>query len=102
MDDGVRTEKKNKCILICAGDLEIAEIPEKREGDLVIAVDGGYLYCQVLGIEPDVVIGDFDSLGEDNRAQIGPGQRMISLNPVKDDTDTLAALRLGLAEGYRE
>ena len=102
MGERAQTEKKSRCILICAGDLEIAEIQERQEGDLVIAVDGGYLYCQVLGIEPDVVLGDFDSLEEDSREQIGAGRRMISLNPVKDDTDTLAALRFGLAEGYRE
>lgn len=121
-----RAEKKGKCILVCAGDLEISEIPI-REEDMVIAVDGGYLYCQVFGIEPDVVIGDFDSLEEKYLAEIEEKyekstegrakaaekkcteavsetrkKRMIRLNPVKDDTDTLAALRLGLGEGFRE
>ncbi len=28
---------------------------------LVIAADGGYIYCLNLGIKPDVKIGDFDS-----------------------------------------
>lgn len=119
-------EKKGKCILVCAGDLEISGIPVKEE-DMVIAVDGGYLYCQVFGIEPDVVIGDFDSLEakyvaeiEEKYAQtVSEGmkdakeeceesvseirkKRMIRLSPMKDDTDTLAALRFGLAQGYRE
>ncbi len=96
-------EKTGRCILVCAGDLELSEIPV-REGDLVIAVDGGYLYCQALSIEPDVVIGDFDSLEESYAAQIeeNGAQRLIRLSPVKDDTDTLAAIRLGLKEGYRE
>lgn len=119
-------EKKGKCILVCAGDLEISEIPVKEE-DMVIAVDGGYLYCQVFGIEPDVVIGDFDSLEAKYVAEIEKKyaqtasesmkaaeeecaesvsetrkKRMIRLSPMKDDTDTLAALRFGLAEGFRE
>lgn len=106
-----KTEKKGRCILVCAGDLEISDIPV-REEDLVVAVDGGYLYCQIFGIEPDVVIGDFDSLEEkyvaemeavysENVSETGK-KRMIRLNPVKDDTDTLAALRFGLEEGFRE
>ncbi len=106
-----RTE--GRCILICAGDLEISQIPV-REKDLVIAVDGGYEYCRLLEIEPDVIIGDFDSLGERCTRQMeeawgpvsGTGRpvpgKVIRLNPMKDDTDTLAALRYGLEQGYRE
>lgn len=102
-------EKSNRCVLVCAGDLEISEIPV-GEGDLVIAVDGGCMYCDVLGIEPDVIIGDFDSLTAEyiyrlKEAENGKDEkkkRIIHLNPVKDDTDTLAAIRLGLQEGYRE
>ena len=102
-------EKTGRCILVCAGDLEISDIPV-REEDMVIAVDGGYMYCSIFEIEPDIVIGDFDSLEEkyvkqieerystDSEAQ----KRMIRLNSVKDDTDTLAAIRVGLAEGYKE
>ncbi len=106
-------QAEGRCILVCAGDLEISQIPV-QEKDLVIAVDGGYGYCQLLEIEPDVVIGDFDSLGESYAQQLEeacgsepetgkhvPGE-VIRLNPVKDDTDTLAALRYGLEQGYRE
>ena len=56
-------EKCQRCIIICAGDLEISQIP-LREDDLVVAVDGGYMYCRVLEITPNVIIGDFDSLEE--------------------------------------
>lgn len=102
-------EKTNRCVLVCAGDLEISEIPV-GEGDLVIAVDGGCMYCDVLGIEPDVIIGDFDSLTAEYIYRLEEAEnkkekkkkRIIHLNPVKDDTDTLAAIRLGLQEGYRE
>lgn len=107
--NGENMEKSNRCILVCAGDLEISEIPV-REGDLVIAVDGGCMYCEVLDIEPDIIIGDFDSLTEEYICRLeeeGCGKekkkkQIIRLNPVKDDTDTLAAIRLGLQKGYRE
>ena len=100
---------QESCVLICAGDLEISQIPI-REHDLVIAVDGGYMYCQLFAIEPDVVIGDFDSLEENSVRQMelaakeenGGKKRIIRLDPMKDDTDTLAALKFGLEQGHRE
>ncbi len=68
---------------------------EKKPGDLVIAADGGY--AQLSGCRPDVVIGDFDSLGyvpEMENVQVYPKQ--------KDDTDMMLAVKFGLEKGYRE
>ncbi len=65
-------------------------------GDLVIAADGGYAALQTLGITPDLVVGDFDSLG------YVPEAEQVIRHPVrKDDTDTLLGIRLGLEHGYR-
>lgn len=94
----------SKCILICAGDLLVSSIPVKEE-DLVIACDAGLLYCQALGIEPGLILGDFDSLGEDTEDALAAYRdraEIITLPVEKDDTDTLAALRIGLERGYRE
>ena len=66
-------------------------------GDLVIAADGGYAYCREAGVTPDLVVGDFDSLGE-----APEGERVVRLPVEKDDTDTLAAIRLGLDRGFRD
>ena len=121
-------EKCQRCIIICAGDLEISQIPLK-EDDLVIAVDGGYMYCRVLEIMPDVVIGDFDSLEEPYASEVRQLEaacvsetcepngmcaaeagglhvvrdvRVIRLEREKDDTDTMAAIRFGLQAGCGE
>ena len=96
---------KGNCILIGAGDLTISEIP-MQDGDLVIAVDGGYEYCKLLEITPDYILGDFDSISEkeaESVAEIAKQQedKVIILPVEKDDTDMLAALKLGLAEGYQ-
>ena len=64
--------------------------------DFVIAADGGYAAAKKLGIKPNLVVGDFDSLG------YVPEAEEIIRHPVrKDDTDTLLAIRLGLERGYR-
>ena len=51
----------SKCIIMCAGEFEPLQI-EKEEGDFVIAADNGLSYLLELGILPDIVIGDYDSL----------------------------------------
>lgn len=96
--------KRGNCIVIGAGDLTLGEITTEKE-DLVIAVDGGLSYCDVLQIEPDIIIGDFDSISEKEKEAIQilkqkVPQRIIELSPQKDDTDMLAALRYGLEQGY--
>ncbi|MBQ7776513.1 MAG: thiamine diphosphokinase [Lachnospiraceae bacterium] len=93
-----------KCIIIGAGDLTVGSV-KVGENDLVIAVDGGINYCGVLEIEPDIILGDFDSVNEAQREAIlsikeQAPDRVVVLKPEKDDTDMLAALRLGLEKGY--
>jgi len=96
--------KNGRCIVIGAGDLTVGNI-RVLEDDLVIAVDGGLNYCPVLELEPDLILGDFDSVGEEQKEALLELQRqipdrVISLKPEKDDTDMLAALKMGLEYGY--
>lgn len=95
-----------KCIVIGAGDLTVGEI-ERAADDLVIAVDGGLEYCEFLNLEPDLIMGDFDSVGDQtaevvNRLERQIPERIKRLPQEKDETDTLAALKEGLSRGYRE
>ncbi len=69
--------------------------PQPIPGDLLIAADGGYAYLQAHGLTPDLVIGDFDSIGE-----VPHHPHLIRLNPIKDETDTLSAIRQGQSRGY--
>ena len=62
---------------------------------LVIAADGGLRHLEDQGLRPDLIVGDFDSLG---RAPQGDN---VLRHPVeKDDTDMLLAVRMGLDRGY--
>ena len=84
----------NKCIILCAGDFDgLLEKPTKN--DYIIAADGGYRHAQSLGITPDCILGDFDSLGF-----VPEGANVFPVE--KDDTDAMLAVRHGLRLGYEE
>ena len=80
-----------QCVIFCAAEFDglLGDIP----GDaLVIAADGGVRHTQALGLTPDIILGDFDSLG------YVPADSQVY--PVeKDDTDAMLAVRVGLERG---
>lgn len=86
--------KKNTCCILGAGDYFGDEIiPEES---FIIAADGGLKFCRQNKITPDVIIGDFDSLGFE-----AEGKNVIKLPVIKDDTDTMAAVKFGLNKGFK-
>ena len=72
----------------------------RQPGDRLIAADGGALHCRALGLRPDVVIGDLDSL---TPAQVevlrGEGAEIVRHPVRKDQTDLELALRWAVAAG---
>ena len=83
-----------KCIIFCAAECDSLLEPIRPE-DHVIAADGGLAHTKKLGIEPQEILGDFDSLGyTPQEARVYPVE--------KDDTDAMLAIRRGLELGYRE
>lgn len=79
-----------KDIVICGGlllnkDIILDKID--KEYNKVIAVDSGYNNAILLGLKPNIIIGDLDSIKEyDNNIEL------IQYNPIKDDTDIKLAL----------
>ena len=68
--------------------------------DLVIAADGGAEALVALGIQPHVLVGDFDSVSPATRARVEEaGAEVIALRADKDWTDTEVALRLAVERG---
>ena len=82
------------CVIFCAGGFDQLLEPVK-DGDFVIAADGGLAHLEKLGIRPGEIIGDFDSLG-----YVPEDARVFPVE--KDDTDAMLAVRRGLSLGYRE
>ena len=82
------------CIIFCAAEFDELLSPIEKE-DYILAADGGLRHLQKLGMRPDGIIGDFDSLGfvpED--AEVFPVE--------KDDTDAMLAAKKGLELGFSE
>ncbi len=99
----------SKCIIISAGDFVPVEIPIE-DGDYVIACDAGFLHAREVGILPDLIVGDFDSLAEAGtmalndlrEIECSDPDRIVHLDVKKDDTDTIKAVKIGLSKGYRK
>lgn len=83
------------CFIFAAGSF-FALVERPAPGDLVIAADAGYQNCLAAGLTPDIIVGDFDSMPAPTGAQV------VTLPVEKDDTDSLHAMRMGLARGYRD
>lgn len=100
IDDGfacdvIEKQQKADCAEISCGE-------QKRA--VFIAADAGMEFFYRNGIKPDIIVGDFDSVGSEAlsyfRSQ--PDIRIQELNPVKDDTDTEYALRLAISMGAEQ
>ena len=78
-----------RCFIFAAGSFfGLRERP--APDDLVIAADAGYRLCRSLGVVPDLVLGDFDSMPEP------VGVPVLRAPVEKDDTDAMLALKTGL------
>lgn len=87
----------NECLIITGGDY--APLPKDLYSSTrfdVYACDSGYLNAKRMDIVPKLVIGDFDSMNipfdTDAEIKVFP--------TIKDDTDTMLAVRYTLDKGY--
>ena len=67
--------------------------------DIVIAADAGALLAKRLGVTPNIMVGDFDTL---TNPDVPSGTELIRLPAEKDETDTQFAVSLALERGADE
>lgn len=71
-----------------------------RADDLIIAVDGGTRYAWEVDADPELVIGDLDSLTADEQQRLRTtGVEVSSFPARKDKTDLELALHRAVSEG---
>lgn len=89
-----------KCIIIAASDFD-QKVLIKENDDFLIVADAGYNnFKKITNLDNkdiNLLIGDFDSLNE-----IPFDVNIRKLNPIKDDTDVLDAIKYALDLGYKE
>jgi thiamine pyrophosphokinase len=87
----------SKCIIIAPlYQGEEAAWLRREEGDLLICADGGYAAARRQGLEPDLMVGDFDSMPEGVPVE----GNVLRLPVRKDDTDMVVCLEEGRKRGY--
>ena len=123
-------ESSGRCVIFtarCEGDVKKAYEP--REDDYVLCADGGWLLAQSAGVQPDCILGDFDSSAMPGSGQVeympseyrqdeDGGYRLVNASNVshtaaekgsgkvlcyfseKMYTDTMMCLKHGMALGY--
>jgi thiamine pyrophosphokinase len=66
----------------------------------VICADRGFDHARLLGLTPDLIVGDLDSLSEGGVAEVNALGSILEVHPpAKDATDTELAVERALASG---
>ncbi|MBS4060953.1 MAG: thiamine diphosphokinase [Bacteroidetes bacterium] len=92
-----------RAILFANGDLTTPDLARQlvRPDDLLIAADAGVRNAVALGLIPSVLIGDFDSLTDEELDKFSrAGASLQRHPPEKDETDLELALDYALKIGY--
>ena len=86
-----------RCVII--GGAEIRDYKSIRRylrpDDFIVCCDSGLNHLDGLGVEPHLIVGDFDS-HDDPKLPV----ETIVLPCEKDDTDTMAAVREAVSRGF--
>ncbi len=85
----------NRVVIIAGGDLEDDSWHREfiRADDTVICADGGSAHALRMGINPDLVIGDLDSLPKTDKEALSALNKRVMQYPVaKDKSDLELAL----------
>jgi thiamine pyrophosphokinase len=78
-------------------DLICGLIPDKY---FAVAADSGIIHFELLGIEPDLLVGDMDSIPPDVLAKYeNIGLQIMKYNPVKNMTDSEIAVEKAIEAG---
>lgn len=92
--------KPTRILLFAGGNLGDWVLGHIREGDWLVGVDRGALFLVQNGLTPRLAIGDFDSVSDEEMAEIERhSQQVSSCDPVmKNLTDTEMALTWALEQ----
>lgn len=91
-----------KTLIVLGGDAPGAEFLKEQvsQADVIVAADGGAQALAHIGVRPDVLLGDMDSLGEGLAQELEQaGVPVLRCAPEKDFTDGQMAVDWALDKG---
>ncbi len=89
-----------RAVIICGGDIGSADRAKTliKKDDFIICADSGYKYAPMLGVMPDIVLGDFDSY-EIEKVRC---DNVKTYPARKDFTDSEIAAQYAIEQGAEE
>lgn len=92
-----------KAVILAGGDLHVTTqlIEQLKTIDFVVAADSGIKHAQALQLEPDLLVGDFDSITSDDGQRYGHIP-IVKHQPEKDDLDLELAIQEAQTKGATE
>ncbi|OPZ92733.1 MAG: Thiamine pyrophosphokinase [Firmicutes bacterium ADurb.Bin419] len=92
-------------VIVCSGSVVDYSYHEKyfKSAKLIICVDGGARHIRNMGLVPDVLLGDLDSITEEDLEYIASHNvKVVKYPSEKDMTDTEIAVNYAVERGYTE
>ncbi len=88
-----------RCVIVGGADINSYDRVKSYflEDDYFIFCDSGLKHKDIFAVDAGLIVGDFDSYNNPNA-----NVETIVLPTVKDDTDTVYAVKEGLKRGYKE
>jgi thiamine pyrophosphokinase len=93
-----------RAIIFYNGDLSNLQKAKQyiNSTDFIVCADGGANHATKLGIKPDVIIGDFDSLPEIEQKKFAKQKvQFITFEREKDETDSELAIQFAIKKGFK-
>ena len=84
-----------QAVIFAGAPVQPEQQPPVPAADLYVCADAGVKLAQALGVVPDWIVGDFDSLGS-----VPEGENVEPFSPMKDDTDILLAAKYAFVDQY--
>lgn len=89
-------------LIVAGGDADPADAERLADADLVIAADGGAAFLEAVGRQPDVLVGDLDSIDVALVERLAAAGVTVERHPAaKDATDAELAIERAVDAGAR-
>lgn len=90
-----------KALIVTGGKLEkefLLKTIKEREFEIIIAVDNGLKILNEININPQHIVGDFDTVKREilEKYKENKSIKIHEFNPIKDNTDTDIAIKLAI------